>query len=262
MSEELVLLTMPQPNIGLVTLNRPAKYNALSSAMLDQFDVVLERVAADRELRVVVLTGAGKKAFIAGADIGEYGDGSAAAFARYQFRSRAIFDRLEALPQPTIAALRGYALGGGFEIALCCDILMASRDARLGLPEGTLGLVPGGGGTQRLSRAVGKYAASELLLGGGNLDAQRALQLGIVAEVCEPEDLLSRALDKAAALLKVAPTAHLELKRLIRQGLDAPLPVSQSLEQEVLIRLFSGQNAREGVQAFLEKRKPAFGPRD
>jgi enoyl-CoA hydratase/carnithine racemase len=169
-----------------------------------------------------------------------------------------VFDRLEGLPQPTIAAIRGYALGGGFELALCCDLIVCARSARLGLPEGQLGLSPGGGGTQRLSRAVGKGIASDMMLAGRRITGERAYAIGLAVELADDEDLAAAALARAQAMLKLAPLAQTEMKRLIRQGFDAPLPVAQSLEQEVLLRLYGSEDGQEGIAAFLDKRQPNF----
>jgi enoyl-CoA hydratase/carnithine racemase len=209
-------------------------------------------------VRVVILTGAGERAFVAGADIAEYRGNRADAFAAYQFESRRVFDKLEALPQPTIAAIRGYALGGGFELALCCDLVVCAQSARLGLPEGLLGLSPGGGGSQRLTRAVGKAVASDIMLAARRITGERAFQLGIAVELTAEEALLDTALDRARAMLKLAPRAQAEMKRLIRQGFDAPLAVAQSFEQEVLLRLYGTHDGQEGIEAFLDKRQPEF----
>lgn len=172
--------------------------------------------------------------------------------------SRRIFDKLEALSKPTIAAIRGYAFGGGFEIALCCDLIICATSARLGLPEGLLGLSPGGGGTQRLTRAVGRYAASDIMLAARRITGERAFQLGLAVDCVADDALMDAALTRARATLKVAPLAQAEMKRLIRQGPDAALSVAQSLEQEVLFRLYGTQDGQEGVAAFLDKRPPLF----
>jgi enoyl-CoA hydratase/carnithine racemase len=221
-------------------------------------DTALDSAAADSTVRVVVLGGAGGRSFVAGADIAEYAGGHDAAFAAYQFESRRVFDKLEALPKPTIAAIGGYALGGGFEIALCCDIMICTRSARLGLPEGRLGLSPGGGGTQRLTRAVGRHIAADIMLAGWRITGERAYQLGLAAELCADEALEETVMVRANAMLKLAPGAQAEMKRLIRQGYDAPLPIAQSLEQEVLFRLYRSRDGQEGIDAFLEKREPQF----
>jgi enoyl-CoA hydratase len=258
MSDDLILFDAPEPGIVRLTFNRPDKLNALSTPMIRLLEAHLERIAHDASVRVAILTGAGEKAFVAGADITEYRGDRRPEFIAYQLESRRVFDKLEALPKPTIAAIRGYALGGGFEIALCCDVLICAKSARLGLPEGLLGLSPGGGGTQRLTRALGRYMASDIMLAARRITGERAYQLGLAAELCDDPLLMETALARARAMLKVAPLAQGEMKRLLRQGPDAALPVAQSLEQEVLFRLYGTKDGQEGIAAFLEKREPRF----
>ena len=258
MTEDLILRDEVMPGVARLTFNRPEKMNALSTPMVLLLERYLDEIAADRTVRVVVLTGAGERSFVAGADIAEYRGGRHAAFAAFQFTGRRVFDKLEALPKPTIAAIRGYALGGGFEIALCCDIMICTDTARLGLPEGTLGLSPGGGGTQRLVRAAGRHVAADVMLAGWRLTGERAWQLGLAAELCRDDALDEVVMARARAMLKVAPLAQAEMKRLLRQGPDAPLAVAQSLEQEVLLRLYQTRDGQEGIAAFLDKRPPEF----
>ncbi|MFZ4814893.1 MAG: enoyl-CoA hydratase/isomerase family protein [Phototrophicaceae bacterium] len=255
----LVTFETPKAGIALLTFNRPDKLNAFSTPLLQLFESHLRQIEIDPTLRVVILTGAGEKAFVAGADIGEYAEADdPQVFIDYQLNSRRLFDYVEAYPKPIIAAINGYALGGGFEIALCCDVLITSTNARLGLPEGLLGLCPGGGGTQRLTRAVGPYVAADVLLSGNRLSGQRAYELGLAAQCVELSDLMDAALKKADYMLKVAPLAQREIKRLIRLAPDASLPTGLSLEQEVLFRLYNTQDGREGISAFVEKREPNF----
>jgi enoyl-CoA hydratase/carnithine racemase len=258
MSEALVIREAVEPGIVRLTFNRPSKMNALSTPMLRELDAHLDALAGDSSARAVIVTGAGEKAFVAGADIGEYRGDRTPEFIAYQLESRRIFDKLEALSKPTIATIRGYALGGGFEIALCCDLIICATSARLGLPEGLLGLSPGGGGTQRLTRAVGRYVASDIMLAARRITGERAFQLGLAVECVADDALMETSLARARAMLKVAPLAQAEMKRLIRQGPDAALPVAQSLEQEVLFRLYGTQDGQEGVAAFLDKRDPHF----
>lgn len=246
------------PGVRQILFNRPEKLNALSTPLMQEFEDALDEAAADRDVRVIVLRGAGGKAFVAGADIAEYQGNRRAEFIAYQLNSRRVFDRLERVAKPVICAVDGFALGGGFEIALCCDILMLSETAQLGLPEGRLGLCPGGGGTQRLVRAVGKYAASDLLLAGWRMSAERALQLGIAADVVPAMDMDEAILRRARACLKIAPLAAGEMKRLLREGAGADIATAKSLEQEVLFRLYSTADGQEGIDAFLEKRDPQF----
>lgn len=254
----LILQSELLPGVRQLLFNRPDKLNALSTPMMAELEAALDAAATDPAVRVLVLRGAGGKAFVAGADIAEYKGDKRAEFIAYQMNSRRVFDKLECLPKPVICAVDGFALGGGFEIALCCDILLISEAAQLGLPEGRLGLCPGGGGTQRLVRAIGKYAASDLMLAGWRLNAARARELGIAAEVVEADALGDAVLKRARACLKTAPLAQAEMKRLMREGVDAPSETGKSYEQEVLFRLYSTDDGQEGINAFLEKRDPEF----
>jgi len=258
MTDPVLLRDDIEPGIVRLVFNRPEKLNALSTPLVRALEKELDAIAADKAVRVVILTGAGERAFVAGADIAEYQGNRAREFADYQFESRRVFDKLEALPKVTIAAIRGYALGGGFELALCCDIIVCAESARLGLPEGLLGLSPGGGGTQRLTRAVGKHAASDIMLAARRITGERAYQLGIAAAVVPDAELMPAAVERARAVRKVAPLAAAEMKRLIRQGPDSALPVAQGFEQEVLLRLYGTKDGQEGIDAFLAKRDPAF----
>jgi enoyl-CoA hydratase len=178
MSVAPILREDVEPRIVRLVFNRPDKLNVLSTPMIHAFDAHLDTIAADPAVRVVILAGAGERAFVAGADIVEYRGGRTAAFTAYQLQSRRVFDKLEALPKPVIAAIRGYALGGGFEIALCADITLCATSARLGLPEGLLGLSPGGGGSQRLTRAVGKHIASDIMLAARRISGSAPINSG------------------------------------------------------------------------------------
>jgi enoyl-CoA hydratase len=242
----------------VLTFNRPDKLNALNTPLLQQLELRLDAAEAERDVRVVILTGAGEKAFVAGADIGEYAELDEAAFDEYQRFSRRVFSRIDGFGKPVIGAINGYALGGGFEIALCCDVLIASPNASFGLPEGLLGLSPGGGGTQRLTRAVGPFVAADVLLSTRRLAADEALRLGLVSEVVDPGELVARAVDKADAMTKVAPLATAELLRLVEVAGDASLEEGLTLEQEALARLRRTDDATEGITAFVEKREPRF----
>ncbi len=243
---------------AVLTFNRPDKLNAISSEMLRELDRCLDEVERDPDVRAVILTGAGEKAFVAGADIAEYAQADHDEFVRYQQESRRLFSRLDRFPNPVIAAVNGYALGGGFEIALCCDVIVAARTARFGLPEGTLGLSPGGGGTQRLTRAAGPFVAADVLLSARRLTADDAFRLGLVAKVAEPEGLLDAAVAEAEAMAKVAPLAAGEMLGLIRTALEAPLEDGLTAEHEALFRLHRTADAAEGIRAFEEKREPRF----
>ncbi|HEX5936576.1 MAG TPA: enoyl-CoA hydratase-related protein [Actinomycetota bacterium] len=254
---ELVLVER-RGTVRVLTFNRPEKLNALSTPMLEELERALDDARDDLATRVVILTGAGDRAFVAGADIGEYAEQTDEAFDAFQRFCRRLFDALDAFPKPVIAAVNGYALGGGFEIALCCDLLMASANARFGLPEGLLGLSPGGGGTQRLTRAAGPSVAADVLLSARRLTADEALRSGIVSEVVEPNALLDAALAKAGAIVKGAPLAVREMLELVRVASETPLAEGLDREHEALVRLRRTADAAEGVRAFVEKREPRF----
>lgn len=258
MTDDLVRSERVAEGVRLLTFNRPEKLNALSTSMLERLGVLLSEAETEPGLRCVILTGEGDRAFVAGADIEEYAGQTRDQFVAYQRFSRALFCRLERLPLPTIAAINGFALGGGFEIALCCDILIASDTAAMGLPEGRLGLCPGGGGSQRLVRAVGRYAAADILLAARRISAARAMELGLVAEVVPPARLLEAALERAGQIAKVAPLAAREMKRLLREGADLPLDDALTMEQDALAGLYDTADAGEGVRAFVEKRRATF----
>jgi enoyl-CoA hydratase len=242
----------------VVTFNRPDKLNALSTAMLHQLERRLDEAERDRDVRVVILTGAGEKAFVAGADIGEYAEQDEEAFGEYQEYSRRLFTRIDRFPKPVVGAVNGYALGGGFEIALCCDVLIAGSNAWFGLPEGLLGLSPGGGGTQRLVRAAGPFVAADVLLSARRLSAEDAFRLGLVAEAVEPQRLMETALRKAEAMAKIAPLSTTEMLRLIEVAGDAELEEGLTMEQSALARLRASADATEGIEAFVNKREPKF----
>ena len=258
MNEDLVKFEIVDNTIAVLRLNRPGKLNALSTPLMRELATCLDRIEATPDLRAVVLTGEGASAFAAGADVEEYRGRRERAFADFQFSSRELFDRVERFRLPTIAAIEGYALGGGFELALCCDVLVVSESARLGLPEGKLGLCPGGGGTQRLTRSIGRHLAADVLLSARMLSGERAYQIGLAAELASAGAALATALDKARYMRRLAPLAQTEMKRLMRLGADASLPAALSLEQETLLRLYASDDAQEGIDAFLDKRNPHF----
>jgi enoyl-CoA hydratase/carnithine racemase len=258
MTADLVLSERRDTTLVL-TCNRPEKLNALSTPLLLQLDEALDAAEHDLDVRVVVLTGAGEKAFVAGADIEEYSRLDHDGFVAYQRRSRELFTRIDAFPKPVVGAINGYALGGGFEIALCCDVLVASTNARFGLPEGLLGLSPGGGGTQRLTRAVGPFVANDLLLSARRLSAAEAERLGLVSVlVDEPSGVVDAALEKAAATAKIAPVAADAMAKLVRAAGDLSLEDGLELEQRTLASLRETSDAAEGISAFVEKRAPRF----
>ena len=243
--------------VRILRIDREPALGALSRSILETLRSYVDGLRADRSCRVLVLTGTGR-GFIAGADITEYDGVPQVAFDGYQRLGREVFDALEALPQVTIAAVNGYALGGGFEVALCCDLIVASEKARFGLPEIKLGLLPGGGGTQRLARAAGVRFAKELVLTGRFAPAAELAARGLIADVTAPEALLDRATQLAGEIASAAPLAAAAAKRLIDDGVAMPLPVGCTVEQQVLSRLFASADGREGVAAFIAKRPPVF----
>ncbi|MDL4776519.1 MULTISPECIES: enoyl-CoA hydratase/isomerase family protein [Thermomonosporaceae] len=243
--------------VAVLRVDREAALGALSRGMVEALGGYLTRLRSDEDVRVLVLTGTGR-GFIAGADLNEYSGVGRTAFDDYQKLSRSVFDQLAALPQPTVAAVNGYALGGGFEVALCCDLIVASTAARFGLPEISLGLLPGGGGTVRLTRAVGARVAKELVLTGRRIKAPEARDLRLVTAVVEADELLPRALELAGTIARQAPLAAREAKRLVDDGLETGQAAALTREQQVLSWLYTTADAQEGVAAFLEKREAVF----
>jgi enoyl-CoA hydratase len=243
--------------VALITFNRPDKLNAMNTGIVRRLIEVFKQIDRSTRVQVAVLTGTGR-AFVAGADIEEYSKQDAPGFVEYQSMSRGMFEGIEFNRKPFIAAVNGYALGGGFELVLACDLVVASRTAKLGLPEIQLGLLPGGGGTQKLGRVIGRNKAKEFLMTGRSMTAEEAYKLGIVNRVTEPEAMLEEALKLAGEIAGKAPIAVREAKRLVNQGLEAPLNVMLSYEGAVLSNLFQTSDAHEGIRAFVEKRQPQF----
>ena len=244
--------------VAVVTVDRPERLNALNTQSLQELLESFERLARDSSVRAIIVTGAGDRAFIAGADIAEMkdkGPSEALAFARL---GQAVCSAIDAAPQPVIAAINGYALGGGCEIALACDIRLASETAVLGQPEVTLGVPPGWGGTQRLPRVIGPGLARELIYTGRRVGAQEALRIGLVNAVYPPGELLERARALAADIARNAPVAVRLSKEAIRRGLDVDLETGLALEAQAFALAFSTADQREGMSAFLEKRSPEF----
>jgi enoyl-CoA hydratase len=241
-----------------LTLNRPEKLNALSEQLLRDLFGALTAVCDDESVRAVVLTGAGDKAFAAGADIGAMADMTptqAIAFAHLGHRLGAL---IEQAPFPVIAAVNGFALGGGCELALCCDFIHASDRAKFGQPEVSLGVIPGFGGTQRLARLVGAARARELCMTGDVLGAEDALRIGLVNAVVPHAELLARVGDVARRIASRGPLAVGSVKRAILRGADASLATANELEALTFAGLFGTHDQREGMRAFLEKRAASF----
>jgi enoyl-CoA hydratase/carnithine racemase len=257
LAEYETILTEVENGVGRITINRPDARNALNTQVLGDIRQALAEFRHDREISVVVFTGAGDRAFAAGADIGELRERTALdALAAIM---QGVYDEVEAYEKPTIAAVNGFALGGGCELAMACDVRIASKNARFGLPELTLSIIPGAGGTQRLSRLVGKGRAIEMILTGQIIDAEEARRIGLVTQIAdENEDLMDRVRATAAAILKKGPLAVRLAKLAIQTGLETDQKTGLVVERLAQAVLFDTEDKREGTSAFLEKREPHF----
>ncbi|HQQ59106.1 MAG TPA: enoyl-CoA hydratase-related protein [Thermomonas sp.] len=244
--------------IRTVTVNRPDKLNALNAATLDALDAAFTDAAADDSVRVVVLTGAGPKAFVAGADIAEMNSLSPVQGRDFSLRGTRMMRRVEKLNKPVIAMINGFALGGGLELAMCCHLRIAADSAKLGQPEINLGLIPGFGGSQRLLRLCGRAATLELCLTGAPISAERALQLGIVNRVVPAAELEAEATKLATQLANAAPLALRGMIDCVNVGSECGIEEGLEYESAQFGLMFATDDMREGTGAFLEKRKPGF----
>ena len=244
--------------IGYITINRPEALNALSSQVLADLNEVLDQVEKSEEIRVIIVTGAGEKAFVAGADIKEMDLMSPIQAFEYMTFANDTFTRLSDLRQPTIAVINGYALGGGMELALSTDIRIGFEKTVVGFPEVGLGIIPGFAGTQRMSRLIGTSRAKELIFTARTVKGQEAYDLGILNKLVPAEELLSSAEELAAAIMKNAPLAVEKAKHVIQVGAELPLKNAIRLETEAEALLFSTEDKLEGMRAFVEKRKAVF----
>ena len=243
--------------VATLTLNRPEKLNALNQEMLRELTGALTQIQGQPEIRALILTGAGR-AFIAGADVELFTRMDPETARQFAQAAHRVGLQVEALEIPVIAAVNGYALGGGCEMALACDFIYAAQTAQFGQPEINLGIIPGFGGTQRLARLLGPGRAKELCLTGRMISAAEALAMGLVARVFPPEDLLTETRQVARALAEKSRVALKEAKQAIDRGLELDLKGGCALEIEAFARCFSGPDAHEGARAFLEKRPPRF----
>ncbi len=244
--------------VALVTIDRQAKLNALNLELLAELQSCFWELNSDEAVGAVILTGAGDKAFVAGADISELADLDVARSKRHAQIGQSVFDAIERLSKPVIAAINGFALGGGLELAMACHMRVASERAQVGQPEVGLGLIPGFGGTQRLARLVGAGRAYELVLTGGRIRAEEALCIGLVNKVCAPEALLDEARALAKKITKNAPLAVGYALEAIRRGLEGTLADGLSIEADLFALSCATEDMQEGTKAFLEKRKPDF----
>ena len=251
----LVLLERPEDGVALLRMNRPEAMNALNNATREELADHFVALTSDDSVRVIVITG-NEKAFVAGADLKEFADLGTADWAFTD--ARRMWRTVAACPKPIVAAVNGFALGGGCELALHCDIIVAGENAKMGLPEIQVGVLPGGGGTQRLTRAVGKYKALKLMLTAEWVSGTEACDMGLASEVVPDEEVLDRAMTIAKKIARMPPLGAKYIKEVTIAGMDASLETGLMLERKAFEILFSTEDQKEGASAFIEKRKPEF----
>ncbi|HEY2848674.1 MAG TPA: enoyl-CoA hydratase-related protein [Gemmatimonadaceae bacterium] len=256
MAYEFLLVEIAD-RIATVTINRPDKLNALNDGLMKEIGAAMDGFASNADVGAIILTGAGR-AFVAGADISRLAVAQSGELEKFARFGQSVFRRIELSSKPVIAAVNGFALGGGCELALSCHVRIASTQAKFGLPEVKLGLIPGYGGTQRLPRLIGRGAALQLILTGDTIDGAEAMRLGLANAVVEPEALLPAARTMAATMLKNAPIAIARALEAVDVGLDATLEDGLRLEARLFGSLETTADMREGTKAFLEKRAPGF----
>jgi enoyl-CoA hydratase len=246
-----------EEGIGIITFRRPEVLNALSISVLDELEGVIDRLEKDDSIHGAIITGEGR-AFVAGADIAEIAALDRASGLDFARRGQSVFSRIERLEKPIVAAVNGFALGGGCEIAMACHMRIAAQKARFGQPEVKLGILPGFGGTQRLPRLVGRGVATQILLSGAPVRAEEALRIGLVNEVVEPDQLLDRARELLREILANGPRAIAATLAAVRDGLDRSLEDGIALEAEIFSGVCGTDEMKEGTSAFLAKRDPKF----
>ena len=257
MSNYETILIEKRAGAAILTINRPDKLNALNSKVHAEGVAALEELRKDDGVRVLVITGAGEKSFVAGADISEFEDKTPVT-QRSGFLEKTLFNSIDAFPKPIIAMINGFCLGGGCELALACDIRLASEKARFGQPEINLGIIPGGGGTQRLTRLIGEGKSMEMILTGDMIDAPTALSLGLVNHVFSAEELETKTMEMANKIAEKSPIALQMAKEAVKLASKSNLDEGLRREVDLFAICFSTEDKTEGVAAFLEKRKPVF----
>lgn len=249
-----------EEEIGILTINRPKALNALNTEVLETLDTVLDKIEED-DIKALIITGSGDKAFVAGADITEMSDMGTLDARAFSQKGNRVFSKIENFKVPVLAAVNGFALGGGCELALSADIRFASTTAKFGQPEVGLGIIPGFGGTQRLSRTVGMPKAKELIFSGKIIKADEAEKIGLVNQVVEPEQLMETTLTFAKLIAKQAPLAVQFGKKVMNDGINLDINYALDYEAESFGSLFSTEDQKEGMYAFIEKRKAKFESR-
>jgi enoyl-CoA hydratase len=244
--------------IAVISFNRPKSLNALNSELLDELSDVLDKISADDNIRVLILTGSGEKAFVAGADINELARFNSLDARAFSKKGHEAINKLQSLSIPVIAAVNGFALGGGCEIALACDFVYVSANAKFGFPEINLGLIPGFGGTQRSPRLIGTNAAKEMIFTGKMISSEDALRLGMANRICAVETLMEDVLETAKIIASKGKVSVGAAKEAINKGMNADLKTALDIEINEFALCFSSDDAKEGTAAFLEKRKPDF----
>lgn len=247
-----------QEGIATITVNRPKALNALNPEVVEELGEAIRSISKNQEVRVLILTGSGDKAFVAGADIGAMSQMTPLQAKAFSAAGHEVLFAMESLAIPIIAAVNGFALGGGTEIALACDFIYASEKAKFGQPEINLGIIPGFGGTQRLARQIGKGWAKEICLTGEMISAQQAKELGLVNKVFPPEELMSQVLKTAKLMASKGRAALRAVKHTINRGFDVDLRNGCAMEVDAFAVVFTSPDAKEGLTAFVEKRKPEF----
>jgi len=258
MSEYNTLLLTEDNGVAIVTINRPKALNALNSMVLDELSQIFDEIAVNDAIKAVIIIGSGEKAFVAGADITEMKDLNLIEGKMFGEKGQSTFLKIEQFTKPVIAAVHGFALGGGCELAMACDIRVASEAAKFGQPEVGLGIVPGFGGTQRLARLVGRGMAKLLIYTADIIDAQEALRIGLVQKVVAPEVLLDEAKAIAKRILKKSSSAVYMAKDAINRGIEMDISNAMQYEAYIFGICFASEDQKEGMTAFVEKRKPTF----
>jgi enoyl-CoA hydratase len=257
-NRQVVLCRREADGVAVVTIDRPERRNALNLEVKRRIADVVDGLAADESVQVIVLTGSGGY-FVAGTDIAEMA--TMTPTQHVALATDRVFNVLRRCPKPLIAAIEGYALGGGCELALTCDMIVAGRSTKLGQPEIRVGIMPGAGGTQRLVRVMGKYRAMKLMLTGEPVSAPEAMAMGLLSEMVDDGQALTRALELARTIVGMPPLAVRAIKEAVQLGQDAPLETGLALERKAFLMLFDSDDQKEGMGAFLEKRKPRFSGR-